>query len=259
MVARHVQCQYHRLMSSDATLRFEELAFAYRRQQPVLDGFSLTMEPGRWVMLGPNGAGKTTLLSLAADVLRPARGSVAVGSLRAADDRTAYRRAVAWMPQTTRAVPGLSCREQVAYAGWLKGQTRQEAWNAALPALAMVGLGEAANRRTGELSGGQLRRVGLAQTLVHDAQVILLDEPSSGLDPAQRARFRSVLTDIPCHRTVVVSTHQVDDLADVFDGVAVVADGQLRFQGSVGEFMGLAEASSDRPAEAAYASLVGAD
>lgn len=241
-------------------LTFEHVTFRYRRAlPPVLADFSWHVPPGKTVLLGPNGAGKSTLLSLGADALRPARGRISLNDLDATErsQRPAYRRAVGWMPQHVRAVPGLTAREQVAYAAWLKGVDRRAAWNAALEALTWVGLTELARRKTSTLSGGQLRRVGLAQVLAHDAQVLLLDEPTVGLDPAQRARFRERLIGLPQERPVVVSTHQVDDLTELFDTVVVLEDGCIRFAGTVTEFMALApSAVMERRAEAAYAQLV---
>ena len=240
-------------------LAFTEVTFRYRRTSaPVLDHFTWSIPSGRTVLLGPNGAGKTTLLALGADALQPERGTVAAGLLRPGGwkQRASYRRAVGWMPQQTRAVPGLTAREQVAYAAWLKGVSRSEAWQAAAAALARVDLDTLSDRLTSQLSGGQLRRVGLAQVLVHDAEVILLDEPTVGLDPAQRAAFREILAGLPGERPVVVSTHQVDDLSELFDTVAVLDRGTIRHQSSVAAFLDLAPAGSARPAEAAYGQIV---
>lgn len=160
------------------------------------------------------------------------------------------------MPQHVRAVPGLTAREQVAYAGWLKGLGRGKAWSDALQALKRVGLELVAGQKVSTLSGGQLRRVGLAQILVHDAEVLLLDEPTVGLDPAQRARFREILAGLSTERAVVVSTHQVDDLSEVFDTVVVIESGSIRFDGAVPAFMNLAADVTERRAEAAYAQVV---
>lgn len=240
-------------------LAFDDVTFRYRRASPpVLDGFSWAVPPGRTVLLGPNGAGKTTLLALGADALRPERGTITVGPLRpvGGTERAAYRRAVGWMPQQIRAVPGLTSREQVAYAAWLKGASRGRAWELAGRALDRVDLDGLCDRLTSDLSGGQLRRVGLAQVLVHDAEVVLLDEPTVGLDPAQRAKFREILAALPEDRPVVVSTHQVDDLSELFDTVVILDRGSIRHQSSVTAFLDLAPLGSPRPAEAAYARLV---
>jgi ABC-2 type transport system ATP-binding protein len=144
----------------------------------------------------------------------------------------------------------------VAYAGWLKGLPKAKAWSEAARALERVGLAGDAHRRTAQLSGGQQRRVGLAQLLVHKADILLLDEPTAGLDPRQRAGFRKTLRAIAREVPVVVSTHQVDDLNDLFDTVVILDDGVIRFQGPIAAFMALAPKRSAHPGESAYASLI---
>jgi ABC-2 type transport system ATP-binding protein len=240
-------------------LTFESVTFRYRRSGPdVLHEFGWGVSPGRTVLLGPNGAGKTTLLSLAANALRPSKGRITLDQLDPGrrTDRAAYRALTGWMPQATRPIPGFTCREQVAYAAWLKGVDRRKAWSVALHALEAVGLSELNNKLASELSGGQLRRVGLAQALAHDARVLLLDEPTSGLDPAQRAKFRETLTALSDSRTIIVSTHQVDDLSGIFDRVVVVDHGRIRYDGTVASFMDLGSPSAERRAESAYQQLV---
>lgn len=246
-------------------LSFNGVDFAYRRAGfsggtpvPVFSRFSWSMPPGKTVLLGPNGAGKTTLLSLGATALMPGAGSITLGDLDASKrrDRARFRRIVGWMPQTVRPIPGLTAREQIAYAGWLKGMSRGAAWAASIDALERVDLDAEADRLTAQLSGGQQRRVGLAQLLVHSAGVLLLDEPSVGLDPAQRARFRELIRDAGQQVPVLVSTHQVDDLSDVFDTVVVLDRGKVRFQGTVADFMALAPSANGHQAEAAYATLI---
>lgn len=239
-------------------LSFEDVSFSYRARNNVLGSFSWNIPPGRTVLLGPNGAGKTTLLSIGSNALRPDTGRVRMGELDPARrrDRAAYRAAVGWMPQVIRPLPGLTCREQVAYAGWLKGASRTDAWDRALSVLSDVALADHADKRATELSGGQLRRVGLAQALVHDAQVLLLDEPTAGLDPAQRAKLRETLGVMSADTTLVISTHQVDDLGDFFDRVVVIDRGRIVFDGDVASFMNLAPAGTTRRAEAAYSRLM---
>lgn len=244
---------------------FTDVRFSYPRTSlfwgalpPVFDGFSWQAPAGCTVILGPNGAGKTTLLSLGATALWPTRGSVSLGDLDGTRrrDLRAFRRAVGWMPQQVRAIPGLTSREQVAYAGWLKGMSRSAAWTEATAALERVDLADEADRLTAQLSGGQQRRVGLAQSLVHRADLLLLDEPTAGLDPGQRARFRETLRRTAQDVPVVVSTHQVDDLTDLFDTVVVLDHGRIPFQGSTADFMALAPKQSAHRAEAAYATLI---
>ncbi|MFF0295868.1 ATP-binding cassette domain-containing protein [Kitasatospora sp. NPDC004614] len=237
-------------------IKLSNCTFGYRRGLPVIEWLSISFEPGATVLLGPNGAGKSTLLGIAATALKPKAGEVRLGD--STTSVRAYRRKVGWLPQQVRPVAGLKVREQVAYGGWLKGMSRAAAWDASAAALAKVRLTQLADRRSTELSGGQLRRLGIAQALVHDAEVVLLDEPTAGLDPAQRAAFRRLLAELQDTVSFIVSTHQTEDLAASYRSVVVLDQGQVRYQGSIGEFLDRAPAavSEERRAEAAYARLV---
>lgn len=234
-------------------------SFGYRRGLPVLNNLSLAFDRGATVLLGPNGAGKSTLLGIASSALRSAAGTVRLGRLgtRSSRDLKNYRTKVGWLPQQVKPVPGLRVREQVAQAGWLKGMSRTDAWEASAGALARVGLGELAERRSTELSGGQKRRLGIAQALVHSAEVVLMDEPTAGLDPAQRATFRRLVTELSPTVSVVVSTHQTEDLADSYHSVVVLGAGRVRHQGTVDSYFRLAPVGTpvERQADAAYATL----
>ncbi|WP_336051242.1 ATP-binding cassette domain-containing protein [Streptomyces sp. CA2R101] len=240
-------------------ISISDCSFMYRRGVPVLEGLSLSFGHGATVLLGPNGAGKSTLLGIAASALRPASGHVRIGGLdaRSRKDVREYRRRVGWLPQQVKAVPGLRVREQVAHAGWLKGMSRAEAWKASKRALDQVDLTDLSMRRTTELSGGQKRRLGIAQALVHSAEVVLMDEPTAGLDPSQRATFRDLVGRLSSSVAIVVSTHQTEDLADIYQSVVVLDQGRVRHQGAVGSFLALAPAgtAAERKAEAAYAAI----
>ncbi|WP_431042509.1 ATP-binding cassette domain-containing protein [Streptomyces sp. P1-3] len=242
-------------------LNFRGVVFHYNRKTTVLDEFDLGIDSPATVLLGPNGAGKSTLLALAASHLKPTRGAVTWRGRNPAARRnvTAYRKAVAWLPQQIASVPGLTVREQVAYAGWLKGMSRADAWNASASALARVGLSKVADRRSHQVSGGQLRRMGIAGALTHRSELILMDEPTAGLDPTQRRVFRSLLEELADDVHVIVSTHQTEDLAELYQHVVVLDRGTVRFQGTTAQFHALvdnAQGPRER-AEAAYAQLVG--
>ncbi|XXG10471.1 ATP-binding cassette domain-containing protein [Micromonospora sp. SH-82] len=241
----------------------DRVSFRYRRDVTVFRDLELEFGSGATVLLGPNGAGKSTLLSLVVGLLRPDSGTVRVGDLASHVRRTRsrYRRAVGWLPQNVAAVPGLKVREQVAYAGWLKGLDRRTAWDNAADALRRVALIDLAERPSRALSGGQLRRVGIAQTLVHDARLIVLDEPAAGLDPQQRRGLREVLNSLVDGVDVLVSTHQTEDISDVYQHVAVLDRGALRHRGSVSSFLALAPPGTERSrqAEEAYVRLVGVE
>lgn len=218
----------------------------------MLSGLSWSVSAGRSVILGPNGAGKTTLLKLGAGVLGPHSGGVH------SSDKS-LSSAVGWMPQDIKALAGLTAREQVSYSAWMKGASRGDAWVTAEQALDDVGLGDQVDEKTSRLSGGQRRRVGLAQALSSAPDILLLDEPTAGLDPAQRSRFREILKSLPREITVVVSTHQVDDLQDIFDVVMVMSLGRFVWQGTVDDFMSLGSHDPRRQGEAAYEQILGGD
>lgn len=243
------------------TLVLSSCSYRYGRYRPhVLREFSYQLPEGLTILLGPNGAGKSTLLKLAAAVISPQGGRVSFGDLRARSKE--FRQAVAWMPQTITPLPSLTSREYVAYVGWLKGLGRDDAWDRSERALQRVELAEKADERTSRLSGGQLRRVGVAAALVHDARVLLLDEPTAGMDPRQRRVFRDVLTKLTEEGVrVLLSTHDVGDLAEEADHVTVLDAGRVLHSGDTASF--LAHAATDtapaRVAEGAYTALLGHD
>ncbi|MER5973920.1 ATP-binding cassette domain-containing protein [Streptomyces sp. NPDC002055] len=239
------------------TLRFSSCNYSYGPWRPlVLEDVDYELPAGLTILLGPNGAGKSTLLKLAAGVARSRSGSITLGSLAA--PTKAYRREVAWMPQTITAVPSLSVREYVAYVGWLKGMNRRDAWERARDCLSRVELADKENTKTTRLSGGQLRRVGVAAALVHDARVLLLDEPTAGMDPHQRRVFRDTLSGLTEDVQVLMSTHDVADLAEDADNVSVLREGRIRQSGDVSAFLAHAPQGTApaRTAEAAYTALL---
>ncbi|MFE9457122.1 ABC transporter ATP-binding protein [Streptomyces californicus] len=238
-------------------LELDSVSYAYGRRAPsVLDELTHTVSDGFTILLGPNGAGKSTLLKLAAGVNQPDTGTVRLGEL--SSDQAAYRAHVAWMPQTITAMTGLTAREQVAYTGWLKGMSRSAAWEAAADALDRVELTPQADTRTRRLSGGQIRRVGVASALVHGAGLLLLDEPTAGMDPTQRRRFRNLILRIVDDGVpVLMSTHDVTDLAEEADQVTVLTHGVITFNGTTEAFLehASADVQAARRAEDAYAVL----
>ncbi|MEU2507913.1 ATP-binding cassette domain-containing protein [Streptomyces sp. NPDC007863] len=242
------------------SLVLEAVSYAYgRRDRRVLNGLDYTVPEGLTILLGPNGAGKTTLLKLAAGASRPLTGTVHLDRVSSLSKE--YRRKVAWMPQNITAMTGLTAREQVAYTGWLKGMNRGEAWEAAATALDRVQMSEHSGVRTKRLSGGQLRRVGVASALVHGARVLLLDEPTAGMDPTQRRVFRDLVLRLATDEVrVLLSTHDVADLAEEADHVTTLTRGVITYSGSTGDFLGHAPAGTPeaRRAEASYTALTSA-
>ncbi|SBT90414.1 ABC-type multidrug transport system, ATPase component [Streptomyces sp. DI166] len=242
------------------TLELISCTYGYghgRRKKTVLSDFDYQLPPGLTVLLGPNGAGKSTLLKVAASVVRPDRGSVVCGRIPSTSKE--FRRTVARMPQDIVPLPGLTAREYVAYVGWLKGMNRSDAWKSARRVLARVELTEHSEARTTTLSGGQLRRVGVAAALVHGARVLLLDEPTAGMDPRQRRVFRDLLRDLTGDVSILMSTHDVADLAEDADHVSVLAKGRILHSGTTDTFLRFAPVgtAAGRQAEGAYTELLG--
>ncbi|MCI9889330.1 ATP-binding cassette domain-containing protein [Micrococcales bacterium 31B] len=239
-------------------LRITNLSAGYPRRR-VIDDLTWNVPSGKTVLLGPNGAGKSTLMTVLAGARYPRRGRVTLGDYSPQGRRSArvgYLRRVSWMPQQVAALGGMTAFTQVAYSGWLKGMTRGDAASAAHEALRHVGLEASASAESRTLSGGQLRRLALAQALVSSPDVLILDEPTVGLDVKQRARFREYLADISPDRSVLVSTHQTDDLHEIFDTVIVFYRGTIVWQGGMSDFLSHATPGETRPAESAYVNLL---
>ncbi|MFJ2648593.1 ATP-binding cassette domain-containing protein [Streptomyces sp. NPDC087420] len=240
------------------TLELVSCTYSYRRRRPpILEDFNYRLPSGLTILLGPNGAGKSTLLKLAASVTSPRSGTVTLDGTAAGTP--AFRKAVAWMPQDIIPMPSLTAREYVAYVGWLKGMNRSDAWQQARRALGRVKLAEKAGTRSSQLSGGQLRRVGVAAALVHHARVLLLDEPTAGMDPHQRRIFRDILNSLTGEVRVLLSTHDVADLAEEADHVTVLHSGRILHDGTTEAFLAHtpADTVSGRAAEGAYTALLG--
>lgn len=232
-------------------LTVDHLAFRYRRREVFTDLSWAVPEGSRTLLLGPNGAGKSTLMKLCAGILRPRGGSVTLDGNPASHRQ--LQEAVALMPQHVTPVPRLTCREQVSYAGWLAGLDGPTSRQRSVSALESAGLADRSDVRATELSGGQLRRLGLAEALVRRTGLLFLDEPTAGLDPAHRARFRRTLAALPRETSIVVSTHETHDAGDLFDRVCILDEGRFRYDGSL---EGLLAHTGTPTIEAAYESVL---
>lgn len=199
-------------------------------------------------------------MSLAAGALRPQTGGVTFDGLDAWNRKqsSAYRTAVAWLPQKPSFLSGMTCRQHVTYAGWLKGMSQRDASRASGVALERVGLAKQADRKVSDLSGGQQQRVAIAQALVHRAKVLLLDEPTVGLDPMQRRSFLQLIASLRDDTHVIVSTHDIADIGEAFSDVVVLHEGKVLFSGSVSSFLAHSGVGidSERAAENAYTAVL---
>jgi ABC-2 type transport system ATP-binding protein len=224
------------------TVRLDHVEKRYGSLRAV-DDVSLDLSPGVVGLLGPNGAGKTTLLRMLATVLAPDRGSIEIleRSTASGTEREDIRRRLGYLPQDPGFHRGFRAFDFVDYVAILKGMVDRKARHDEVRrVLTLVGLDDVMHRRIRSLSGGMRRRVGIAQSLLGDPELLVLDEPTAGLDPEQRLRFRELLTDRPADRTVLLSTHQTDDVAALCQRVVVLHGGCVRFDGTSAELTAVA-------------------
>jgi len=224
------------------TITMSELRKRYGASDAVA-GLTLDIGTGVTGLLGPNGAGKTTLMRMLATVLAPSGGRLALLGLDPSDreQRTQVRRRLGYMPQEPGFHRQFTAFEFVDYIAILKEMTdTRERHREVRRVLQQVGLEDLAGRRIRKLSGGMRRRVALAQALLGDPGLLVLDEPTAGLDPEQRLRFREIVSELGDERIVLVSTHQTEDVAALCRRVIVMRDGEAAFDGTPAQLSGLA-------------------
>mgnify|MGYP006280531419 FL=1 len=211
----------------DVRLRLDGVGKRYGDVWGVRD-VSLDLGPGVLGLLGPNGAGKSTLMRVLTTYLRPTEGTVTFDGVDVVDSPNAVRKRVGYLPQDFGVYPDLTAEEFLAYLAAIRGLDRGAADQRIDDLLALTNLQDARDRRLGGFSGGMRQRVGIAQALLTDPDLLVVDEPTVGLDPAERVRFRNVLSSLGDDRVVVLSTHIVSDVEATASDVAVLADGRLR-------------------------------
>ena len=220
----------------------EGLSLRYASGVQALDGVDLEIESGLFGLLGPNGAGKTTLMRILTTLLKPTGGMARVFGHDVAREAARVRSLLGYLPQDFQTYGQLKTWEVLDYYAILNGMTARKPRRARIEeVLSLVGLAEKRNRRAGQLSGGMYRRLGVAQSLLTDARLLIFDEPTAGLDPAQRVRFRNFLGELSRNRVVILSTHIVADIGSVCDKLAVLNQGQIEFVGQCRQLTGRAE------------------
>jgi ABC-type multidrug transport system ATPase subunit len=226
----------------------------------AVDGVSLDVGPGVLGLMGPNGAGKTSMLRMLATVLPPSSGEIRLLDLdpNGAAQRREIRRRLGYLPQNLGYYPAFTVVEFVEYLALLKEVPPGRVRKAVAAAVERVDLGARAKAKLRTLSGGMLRRAGIAQAIVNDPDLLLLDEPTVGLDPEQRVAFRALLRDLGRAATVVVSTHLVEDVGAACSEVAVMDAGRVVFRGVPAELAGRGDGHDvgDAPLERGYSAVL---
>jgi len=223
-------------------LSIRNLSKTYANGVQALKSISLDISPGMFGLLGPNGAGKSTLMRTLATLQEPDSGSILLGSIDVLADRDGIRRVLGYLPQEFGAYPKVSAVDLLNHFALLKGLTEQRQRKQTVERLLhLTNLWEVRKKALSGFSGGMRQRFGIAQALLGEPKLIIVDEPTAGLDPEERVRFHNLLSEIGEDVVVILSTHIVGDVADLRDHLAVIHKGQLLLSGRPEAQAGLLE------------------
>jgi ABC-2 type transport system ATP-binding protein len=213
-------------------LHIKNVSKTYPGGVQALKNISLTIKPGMFGLLGPNGAGKSTLMRTLATLQEPDEGEITLNGFNVRTQKDDVRRLLGYLPQEFGVYPQVTAEEMLDHFAALKGITRRKQRQEAVKALLhQTNLYDARKRKLGGFSGGMKQRFGIATVLIGDPQLIIVDEPTAGLDPEERTRFHNLLSAIGEHIIVILSTHIVDDVNDLCRNMAIVNRGEVIFTG----------------------------
>jgi len=210
-------------------LTVQKLTKKYRDKTAVSD-VSLVLTPGVYGLLGANGAGKTTLMRMICGVLKPTSGSIRLNGKTMQDLGERYYAHLGYMPQDFGFYPDFTAREFMLYMAAVKGLERDKAKSRTDKLLQMVNLQDAAGKKIKTYSGGMKQRLGIAQAELNEPSILILDEPTAGLDPKERVRFRNIISDFAKEKIVILSTHIVSDVAYIADTILMMKQGRFLLQ-----------------------------
>ena len=208
-------------------LTIDHVSKRYSANALALQDFSLELGPGVLGLLGPNGAGKTTLMSILATITKPTTGKIHWDGTDLAADPNAIRSVLGYLPQDFGVYPNLDAVEFLEYLAAVKGLDAAAARRRIEELLNLVNLSDVRKRPLGGYSGGMRQRIGIAQALLNDPKLLIVDEPTAGLDPEERVRFRNLLSDLSGDRIVILSTHIVSDVEATATDIALISQGKL--------------------------------
>ena len=215
-------------------LTLNDLTKQFGRKRAV-DHMNVTLTPGVYGLLGANGAGKTTLMRMICGVLQPSGGEILLNDRDIWKSKDAYRNLLGYLPQDFGYYPDFTAKEFMYYIAALKGISDKRAKFLTKELLEIVSLSDVANKKIGAFSGGMRQRLGIAQAMINNPKILVLDEPTAGLDPKERVRFRNLIADFSKDRIVILSTHIVSDVEYVADTILMMKSGNLILRGSVEE------------------------
>ena len=223
----------------ETAIEIRNLTKNYGKKQ-ALSAVNLTIPQGMFGLLGPNGAGKTTLMKILTTLLQKTEGDVKICGIPVENSRE-IRHMTGYLPQDFSMYGNMSAYEALDYLAMLSGVSKAERKSKVPEMLEKVNLLEQQKTKVKSMSGGMKRRLGIAQAIIHDPRVIIVDEPTAGLDPEERIRFRNLLCEIAKDRIVLLSTHIVGDIEATCENIAVLNQGRLCFQGKVAELLSFVE------------------
>jgi len=223
-------------------LHIQNLTKEYHHGKRAIENLSIEIRNGMFGLLGPNGAGKTTFMKILVTLLEPTSGTVVYDALQLGKHDQEIRRSIGYLPQEYGLYPSLTARELLHYMATLHGYAEGIDWRSRIEAvLEQVHLRDVGNQRVGGFSGGMRQRLGIAQALLNDPKLLIVDEPTAGLDPEERVRFRNLLGQLSGNRIVILSTHIVDDISSSCNDMALLDEGRICYRGRPSEFIQSAE------------------
>ena len=209
-------------------LSIDRLTKQYQNKIAV-DRISLRLNTGIYGLLGANGAGKTTLMRMVCGILKPTSGTITFDGIDVSEER--YRSMLGYLPQDFGYYPEFTGEDFLLYMAALKGMRKPQARRKTVELLKLVSLHDVAKKKIKTYSGGMKQRLGIAQTLLNQPKILVLDEPTAGLDPKERVRFRDLIKDLGKDSIVLLSTHIVSDIEHIADDILMMKSGQLIYQG----------------------------
>jgi len=220
-------------------IQIQNLSKIYEGTKPALDNINLDIGSGLFGLLGPNGAGKTTLMRILVTLMKPSSGTVLINNLDLQKKRKEIREMLGYLPQEFSTFPKVKTWEFLDYSSRLAGiKSVSERSDTVDKFLEQVGLFDVRDRLASKLSGGMKRRLGIAQALIGNPKILVVDEPTTGLDPEERIRFRNLLTEMGQEeRIIILSTHIVGDISSTCNDMALLVEGKVGFQGPPGELV----------------------